>query len=84
MRVFRSCLLNDGGVLGEPQRLGLEVGRLGELLEGVGVAVQAGGVPGLGGELGEERGVAVRGLAGGGAFGLRFVLGGGARVPQLI
>jgi hypothetical protein len=75
--VFGSCLPNDGGVLGEPQRLGLQVGRLGELLKGAGVAVKAGGVPGLGRELREERAVAVRGCVGGGAFGLRFAGSGG-------
>jgi hypothetical protein len=59
------------------ERFGLESGRLGELLEGGGVAVQAGGVPGLGGEFGEEGAVAVRGLPGGGPFRLRFLLRGG-------
>jgi len=61
--VFCSCLPigHDWGVGGEVERFGLERGGLGELLEGAGVAVQAGGVPGLGGELGEQRAVAVRG-----------------------
>jgi hypothetical protein len=35
----------DGGVLGEVEGVGFEPGWLGELLEGAGVAVQAGGVP---------------------------------------
>ena len=66
--MFCSCLPigHDWGVGGEVERFGLERGGLGELLEGAGVAVQAGGVPGLGGELGEQRAVAVRGVPGAG------------------
>ena len=77
--MFGSCLPidHDRGVRGEIERFGLQCGRLGELLEGGGVAVQAGGVPGLGRELCEERAVAVRGLAAAGPFRLRLLLRGG-------
>jgi hypothetical protein len=77
--VFGSCLRSDddGGVLGEVQGLGLESRWLGELLEGGPVAVQAGGVPGLGRELGQEGAVAVRGLIAAGPFRLRLAGGGG-------
>jgi hypothetical protein len=77
--VFGSCLRSghDGGVLDEVECLGLQRGRLGELLEGGGAAAQAGGVAGLGCELGEEGAVAVDGLPVGGLFGLCFLLGGG-------
>ena len=53
--VFGSCLRGgyDGGVFGEVEGLGLQGGWLGEFLERVGVSVQAGGVAGLGGELGQ-------------------------------
>jgi hypothetical protein len=61
----------------ERERFGLQRCRLGEFVERAGVAVEAGGVPGLGGELGEERAVAVRGLAGGSPFCLRLLLRGG-------
>ena len=78
--VLGSCLPtggDDGGVLGEVERLCLERGRLGELLECVVGAVQASGVSGLGRELGEEGAVAVRGLIAAGPFRLCFVLRGG-------
>src|SRR5450755_2058830 len=76
--VFGSCLRSeDWGVFDEFERFGLEGGWLGEFLEGGGVAVQAGGVAGLGRELGQERAVAVRGLPGAGLLGLRFARGGG-------
>ena len=39
--------------------------------------MQAGGVPGLGRELGEQRAVAVHGLIAGGPFGLSLMLRGG-------
>ena len=55
--VFGSCLPNDhdGGVRERStEGFGLQPGRLGELFEGAGGAREAGGIPGLGRELGEE------------------------------
>ena len=68
--MFGSCLRNarDGGVGGEIEGVGLEVGWLGEFLERRGGACEASGVAGLGGELGKEGAVAVRGLLSGRAF----------------
>ena len=75
---FGSCLPNDddGGVLGEIERVGLQRGGLGELLERAAVGVQAGGVAGLRRELGEQRAVAVCGLTGRGSFRLCLLLRG--------